>query len=506
LFDMVSFVMLLAAPSFSALDPCAANGGAVFDAIGCADCHTPRLDGPRGPLPVYSDLLLHDLGADLADGVTENEAQTQEFRTPPLWGLAAVGPYLHDGRASTVAEAISWHGGEAQRARDAFVALPAERRDDLLAFLDHLGGREQASAGLLAPHAPAPAASELGGPIAGLSPAELSRFQEARSLFDREFRVSTGVGSPRFNGDSCRACHFDPVLGGSGPRDVNVLRHGALGPDGAYVEPSAGSILHRASVDFASGVAAESGTSIFELRQTPHLFGGGLIESISSAAIAAAEDPDDANGDGVSGRAAWLADGRLGRFGWKAQIPSLLEFVRDAATSELGLTVPAQPDTTFGRTTDSDGTADPELSQDQQALLLAFLTNLAPPPRALAEDPAAAAQGEQLFAALGCSSCHTPALEGAAGPVALYSDLLLHELALDKDKGGIPEGAAERTEYRTAPLWGIRLTNPYMHDGAAETLSDAILQHAGEAADSGKLFAESTDADKHALLVFLSTL
>jgi len=506
LFDMVSFVMLLAVPSFSfdELDRRAANGGAVFDAVGCGDCHTPRLEGPRGPLPVYSDLLLHDLGADLADGVTENEAQAQEFRTPPLWGLAAVGPYLHDGRASTVAEAISWHGGEAVRARDAYAALPSERREDLLAFLEHLGGREQASAGLLAPGAPAPTAGELGGPIAGLSTAELNRFQEGRSLFDREFRVSTGVGSPRFNGDSCRACHFDPVLGGSGPRDVNVLRHGALGQDGAYVEPSAGSILHRASVDFASSVAAQSGTTIFELRQTPHLFGGGSIESIPDAAIVAAADPEDANGDGVSGRAAWLADGRLGRFGWKAQVPSLLEFVRDAATSELGLTLPVLPGATFGRTTDSDGTPDPELSQDQQTLLLDFLRMLAPPARASAEDPAAAARGEMLFDAVGCSSCHTPMLQGAAGPVPLYSDLLLHELAADG--GGIPEGAAARSEYRTAPLWGIRLTNPYMHDGAAETLSEAILQHAGEAAQSGKLFADLPDSDKGALLAFLSTL
>ena len=504
LFDMVSFVMLLAAPSFSALDPRAANGGAVFDALGCAECHTPRLAGPRGPLPVYSDLLLHDLGADLADGVTENEAEAQEFRTPPLWGLAAVGPYLHDGRASTIAEAISWHGGEAQRARNAFAALSNERREDLLAFLEHLGGREQASAGLLAPQAPVPEAGELGGPIAGLSAAELRRFQEARSLFDREFRVSTGVGSPRFNGDSCRACHFDPVLGGSGPRDVNVLRHGALGPDGTYIEPSAGSILHRGSVDFAASVAAESGTTIYELRQTPHLFGGGLIESIPSAVIEAAADPDDINGDGVSGRAARLADGRLGRFGWKAQIPSLLEFVRDAATSELGLTVPEEVGATFGRSTDDDGTADPELSHDEQTLLLAFLSKLAPPARATAEDPEAAARGELLFAAYGCASCHTPVLSGAAGPVALYSDLLLHELAADA--GGIPEGAAARTEYRTAPLWGIRLTHPYMHDGAAETLSDAILQHAGEATQSNQRFVDANDSDKQALLSFLSTL
>jgi len=504
LFDMVSFVMLLAAPSFSDLDDRAQRGGAVFDALGCGGCHTPRLEGPRGPLPVYADLLLHDMGPALSDGVSENEARAEEFRTPPLWGLAAVGPYLHDGRASTVAEAIEWHGGEAQAARDAFAALPHDARDDLLSFLDHLGGREQASSGLLSPLSAAPGVGELGGPIAGLSADQLTRFYEARRLFDREFHVSTGVGSPRFNGDSCRACHFDPVLGGSGPRDLDVLRYGALAGDGSYLEPTAGSILHRASVDFASTVAAESGATIFELRQAPHLFGGGLIESIPAAVIEASADPGDANGDGVSGRAALLADGRLGRFGWKAQIPSLLEFVRDAASSELGLTVPPQHDAMFGRTSDTDTTPDPELSQGEQALLLEFLQHLAPPTRGSAEAPETAARGETLFDAVGCASCHTPALPGALGPVSLYSDLLLHELS--PDAGGIPEGAASRGEYRTAPLWGVRLTNPYMHDGAAETLSEAILQHAGEAAPSRERFFALSDGDKEALLAYLVTL
>jgi CxxC motif-containing protein (DUF1111 family) len=504
LFDIVSFVMLLAAPRFSVFDDAARRGEAVFDNLGCGHCHTPRLDGPRGPLPVYSDLLLHDLGPELADGVIQREARGSEFRTQPLWGLAAVGPYLHDGRASTVSEAIGLHGGEAQPARDAFAALPNPQQEDLLAFLDHLGGREQASRGLLPPHAPAPSEGELGGPIPGLSDAQLRRFAEARHLFDREFRVNEGVGSPRFNGDSCRACHFDPVLGGSGPRDVDVMRHGVVGQGGSYVEPAVGSTLHRASVDFDDCIEAEAGATIFESRQTPHLFGGGLIEAIPRSAIEAAADPEDLNGDGISGRAALLADGRLGRFGWKAQVPSLLEFVREAAADELGMTVPLQPDATFGRASDADDTADPELSGEAVTLLTEFLQRLAPPPRGNAADPDAAARGEALFDAVACSACHVPALEGASGPVRLYSDLLLH--AVTPGDGGIAEGAADRAEYRTAPLWGIRLTRPFMHDGAAETLSDAITQHAGEAADSRDRFLALGDPDKQALIAFLHTL
>lgn len=500
LFDMVGFVQLLAAPELGELDGAARSGGAVFDELSCGGCHTPRLEGPRGPLPVYSDLLLHDMGPELADGVIQNEARGQEFRTQPLWGLAAVGPYLHDGRASTIADAIHLHGGEAQAARDAFAALPNARREELLAFLDHLGGREQASTGLLPPLAAAPGVAELGGPIAGLTEAQLRRFSDARRLFDREFRVSEGVGAPRFNGDSCRACHFDPVLGGSGPRDVNVLRYGAVDPDGQYMEPAAGSILHRQSVAFDAGIAAESGMTLFELRQTPHLFGAGLVEGIPTSAIEAAADPDDTNGDGISGRVATLPDGRIGRFGWKAQVPSLLEFVRDAASSELGLTVPAQPGAAFGLTTDADDVSDPELSHDQQTLLVEFLQRLAPPPRGVAQDADEAQRGEALFDAVGCAGCHIAALAG----VPLYSDLLLHAVAADA--GGIAEGAADRQEYRTAPLWGISLTNPFMHDGAAETLAEAVLQHAGEATKSRDSFAALKASDQQALIAFLNTL
>jgi CxxC motif-containing protein (DUF1111 family) len=496
LFDIVGFVMLLAAPQFSELDERAQRGGAAFDELGCGSCHTPRLAGPRGPVPAYSDLLLHDMGPELADGVVDRDARGQEFRTQPLWGLAAVGPYLHDGRASTVLEAIRWHGGEAQAARAAFDALPSQRREELLLFLEHLGGREQASAGLLPPSAAVPAAGELGGPIAGLGSAELQRFQDARRLFDREFRVQDGVGAPRFNGDSCRACHFDPVLGGSGPNDVNVLRVGSVGADGAYVEPASGSILHRQSVEHDRGIAAEPGMTVFELRQTPHLFGGGLIEGISQAAIEALADPEDANGDGISGRAAILADGRLGRFGWKAQVPSLLEFVRDAAATELGLSVPLQPGAAFGRVADDDEAPDPELSQDEQALLVEFLRRLAAPARGAASSGA----GEALFEAVGCSGCHVPLLEG----VPVYSDLLLHDVAADS--GGIAEGAAGRGEYRTAPLWGLRFTAPFMHDGAAETLVEAVAQHAGEASRSRELFVQLAEADQQALVAFLNTL
>ena len=106
LFNLVAFSMLTAAPQPEELSEEGIRGRAIFNDLSCGACHAPRLEGPRGPLPVYSDLLLHDMGPELADGIVQNLASGSEFRTQPLWGLAPVGPYLHDGRARSLEEAI----------------------------------------------------------------------------------------------------------------------------------------------------------------------------------------------------------------------------------------------------------------------------------------------------------------------------------------------------------------------------------------------------------------
>jgi CxxC motif-containing protein (DUF1111 family) len=220
LFDLVSFSMLLAAPR---PDPPTAKteaGSQLFEQIGCTACHVRALQGPRGPIPAYSDLLLHDMGPDLADGMVFGLASGSEFRTQPLWGVAAVAPYLHDGRADTLDEAIRMHGGEAATSRDAFVGLTPAEQDEVIAFLDSLGGSEQRSAGLLPPGAPILPVGALGGPAAPLSASEEQLFRRGRELFDRDIPVAEGLG-PNFNGDSCRACHFMPVIGGAGPADVD---------------------------------------------------------------------------------------------------------------------------------------------------------------------------------------------------------------------------------------------------------------------------------------------
>lgn len=503
--DVISFVELLAAPQFDAMGPAEEHGQKLFGRIGCDGCHVPRLDGPRGPIPAYTDLLVHDMGHDLADGVSMNDATGSEFRTQPLWGVVAVAPYLHDGRAPTLDAAIRLHGGEGSGARDRFVALDPSDQQDVLAFLESLGGRSQRSEGLLAPDAPIPDPGALGGPTTALGGADLADFAAGRALFDRDFSPAEGLGFPRFDGDSCRACHIQPTIGGAGLRGVDVVRHAIINDHGDYVVPAVGTMLHRETTALHVVNQPQEGTAIFELRNTPPLYGVGLIDAIPDAVVLANADPDDANGDGISGKASWTDDHRLGKFGWKADVPSLAEFVRDAVTNELGMTLPRVDGLTFGRIDDNDDIADPELTLDDANALGAFLGRLAPPPRVPAADPAAAARGEGVFHSVGCDACHVPTLDSPNGPVALYSDLLLHDI-LPPGTRGIESASATMTEFRTAPLWGIAVTAPYLHDGSAETFADAIAGHDGEAVATRARFDALSDADKASLFAFLGTL
>ena len=476
--DLVAFVSLLAPPAPDPPTEESQAGRMLFDAIGCAECHTPALHGPRGPIPAYTDLLLHDMGEGLSDGAEVGSAGASEFRTQPLWGLAATGPYLHDGRADTIDEAILAHGGEAIAAAESYASLTDRERAQVVAFLESLGGREQASEGLLPPGAPIPAFGTLGGPVAGLDEDARARFERGRAAFDRDFTIADGLG-PAFNGDSCRGCHFDPVIGGAGPSDVDVIRHAITGPAGP-VAPAAGTMAHRHDLATVRG-SADPAADVFELRQTPAIFGLGLVEAIPDEAILALADPDDADGDGVSGRAHVLADGRVGRFGWKAGIATLEAFARDAFMNEMGI-------------------SEDELAPAELEDVIFFMVSLAPPPRR-STAPAAEGEGAALFDAIGCASCHTPSVAS----VPLYSDLLLHDVAYPAEVG-VPEGNAGPREMRTPPLWGLTHTAPYMHDGSAPTVEAAIALHDGEARSAREGYETLTGEQQRRLISFLESL
>jgi CxxC motif-containing protein (DUF1111 family) len=504
LFDLVSFSMLLAPPTPDAApSPAALRGKQHFRKFGCDGCHVEDLEGPGGLVPAYSDLLLHDMGPELADGIMMGQSLGSEFRTQPLWGIVAVGPYMHDGRADTLDAAIRAHGGEGGAARDAYVAAGQSEHAELIAFLESLGGREIASPGLIAPGTPIAAQGEPGSPARPLSEPEQTRFLRGRALFDRDFGFSQGLG-PTFNGDSCRACHFDPVPGGAGPSDVDVMRQAQQDGRDFGSDVAHGTMLHRHHVDGTRPPAAEQ-SGLFELRQTPTLLGLGLIDRIPDSALLALADPDDANGDGVSGRVRRLADGRLGRFGWKSNVPSLRDFTRDGLSNELGLTLPAS-DSPFGITHDDDGVADPEIDQAQIDDLLFYLDTLAAPARDAATPVAQLEAGEQLFAVAGCAACHVPSLTAGDGTrVPLYSDLLLHDVR-SASYVGVVDGDAAPRELRTPPLWGLRATAPYLHDGSATTVEQAIAAHASEAESARRAYEQLPADARSALLTFLRSL
>ena len=502
LFDLVSWAMLLAPPAPDEPTAETEAGHMLFDEANCSGCHVESLKGPRGLIFPYSDFLLHDMGPELADGITMLDATGSEFRTQPLWGVSAVAPYLHDGRADTLDDAIRMHGGEAQAARDAYLAMSESERGQLIAFLESLGGADQRTEGLVPPGAAVPPVGAYGGPRRALSAEERAEFERGRAVFDRDFPIAEGLG-PTFNGDSCRACHFDPVIGGAGPSDVDVIRHGSV-VDGVFDLPSTGTTMGHRHGNGSLRPPFDDSANVIERRQTPSTFGIGLIDDIPDAVILANADPEDRDGDGISGRAHVLPDGRVGRFGWKAGVPSVAEFARDGLFNEMGVTLPAQTGLTFGADTDDDGVPDPEIDVASVEALSFFLAMQGPPPRT-STDAELEALGESVFETIGCTDCHRTLEDSTGAPVRLYSDLLLHDV-VDDDFTGIADGDASYREFRTAPLWGLATSAPYMHDGRAETVEEAIAAHAGEALSSRQSY-EALDAERRAqLIAFLRSL
>lgn len=349
--------------------------------------------------------------------------------------------------------------------------------------------------------------------VSALSTATVDdQFERGRALFDHAFSVEEGVGSPEMNADSCRACHQDPSLGGAGPLEVNVSRFGRdNGGNGPFEEPIDGQALSKLYPPTTHGreeyvAFGPTAPDVFEQRQAPALFGNGLVDSIPDAVIIAGEDVNDADGDGIYGVARRLVvDGvtEIGRYGWKAQIPSLTDFVGDAMFQELGITCP-DDGRGFAMATDGDAVADPELSQAEVDDLTYFLHELPAPERGGSADPRVA-EGAALFSQVGCATCHTPSLPSPTGPVPLYSNLLLHNV-MPADFRGMAEPGAGVGFYRTPPLWGIGATAPYMHDGRAEDLDGAIRAHDGEAAGVRSNYEALTPAEQQALILFLEDL
>jgi CxxC motif-containing protein (DUF1111 family) len=215
------------------------------------------------------------------------------------------------------------------------------------------------------------------------------------------------------------------------------------------------------------------------------------------------EDPKDRNHDGISGRLPKMSKG-IGRFGWKSQSISIEEFVNTAFTLELGLTTSNIMSNAILHPV--EGNVKPEVSYDKVLAISTFIRLLAPPPRRTISQRLIG--GDKIFDDIGCSSCHKPELvtitkDGSNRIIYPFTNLLLHDMGPELSDG-FREGAALRSEFRTAPLWGLSSAGPpYLHDGRAKDIESAILLHGGEAARSSRAFRLLTQDDKDKLLEFL---
>ncbi|MBI4605053.1 MAG: c-type cytochrome [Planctomycetes bacterium] len=356
------------------------------------------------------------------------------------------------------------------------------------------------------PLPPLPEVGSPGGPDRELTEAEAISWRRGLQLFDRPTTLAQGLG-PAFNADSCRGCHIDPAVGGAGGLDLNVIRFAHSDESGTLTQLPGGPAASRFSNPGLLREECPEGVNVMETRQTPSSLGLGLVDRVPDEAILANADPADANGDGISGRAR-MVGGRVGRFGHKAGVPSLRDFAADALFNEVGITIRGDL-SPFATASDTDGAADPEMSEPEFLDLVFFMAHLAPPQRRAPRDPAEAqrvSEGEALFDAIGCDSCHAPSLQGADGPVRAYSDFLLHDVA-DPARRQVDESGVDPREFRTAPLWGIRDTAPYLHDGSAESIADAVFQgHFGEAQATRQAFEALSTEEKAKVVEFLMSL
>ena len=263
---------------------------------------------------------------------------------------------------------------------------------------------------------------------------------------------------------------------------------------------------------------------LFSPRVAPAVFGLGLLEAVPEQLIVARADPSDRDRDGISGRAnyVWNAvEGRrgLGRFGWKANAPNLIQQTAGAYNGDMGVTTdlfPAEP--CEGQHPGCARHA-PEVGPATVADVALYTQTLGVPARRNLDD-AIALRGEQIFYAVGCTGCHTPTLRTGALPgvpevsrqkIHPYTDLLVHDMGPGLADGR-PDFQASGSEWRTPPLWGIGLVemvnkhSNFLHDGRARTLLEAVLWHGGEAKAARDRVTRLRAPDRDALIAFLQSL
>jgi CxxC motif-containing protein (DUF1111 family) len=412
-------------------------------------------------------------------------------------------------------------------------------------------------------------------PLPELSPERRRTFFVGNAFFNENWVIAPasaeshdGLG-PLFNARSCSGCHFKdgrstPPPAGQ-PMSTLLLRvslpgrdpNGAPLPDPNYGDQIQGAAIpsiereadvfvdyETASGEYADGERYELRRPSYRIenlvygplaadlqrsgRVAPALPGLGLLEAIPEADLEAAADPDDHDRDGISGRVnrVWDASQKRhvpGRFGWKAEQPTLLRQVAGAFLGDMGLTSSlfaeenCSPAQHTCRERPNGGA--PEVSDEIMKAMVLYMRALAVPARRDVED-VAVTEGQALFRSAGCAHCHTPTLttsettelpELARLEIHPYTDLLLHDLGPGLADHR-PVFEASGSEWRTPPLWGLGLLSKVnghttqLHDGRARSTSEAILWHGGEAAAAQRAFLQMSRAERRSLVAFVESL
>ena len=394
-------------------------------------------------------------------------------------------------------------------------------------------------------------------PASSLTPDEIARHDVGDPLFERSHiplatHPDAGLG-PLFNANSCVACHVRNGRGAPVP-GVSLVRVALQEANGATPVPQWGWQIQdhaifghqpEATMDLTwqeepqagdepplqkvqVGLIRPDGEVVADsemnrsLRTAPPLIGLGLLEVIPDQAILSHADPDDRDGDGISGRPVILEQGHgqqaLGRFGWKAGTATVQEQTAEAYINDMGLTTAADPET---NTTVEGQPAD--ITWDELTAVTFYSQSLgAPATKRPAKDPVVS-KGSSLFGDLQCAVCHVPSHKTSTDPNAVvvairgqtiwpYTDLLVHDMGPGLDDGVAEHGVTRSAEWRTAPLWGLGLTNRvnekagYLHDGRARSVDEAIRWHGGEAEGAKGNYLALAPKDRQVLLDWLQGL
>jgi CxxC motif-containing protein (DUF1111 family) len=368
-------------------------------------------------------------------------------------------------------------------------------------------------------------------PLPKLADEWSARFNAGDKLFDHTYLESQGLG-PVYIRSSCSSCHASD---GRGPGAVRKMV--MLDADGKPRADQSGltwgnTIRPQTIQGVDQGIVAPEDTSslLITVRMPPATFGRGYMEAIADAEIERVEAEQAKRDDGISGRINWVmytsaanpdtrfhahdkGERLIGRFGLKARVATLDDFTADAMQGDMGITSDLRPSELPNPVGDSDELPGVDVPPDTVNLVADYMRMLRIPARELSDE----ARGKALFTQAKCDVCHVPSLRTARDyalpqladtEAAVFTDMLLHDMG-EGFGDGLHDFSASSSEWRTAPLMGLRFFKTYLHDGRAKSVLEAIELHGAQGSEgqgSAQTFKTLSESERSALVAYVSSL